>query len=155
MVACGSLTAISISTEKGVPKSNVPQARLIENWGMEGDAHAGQWHRQISLLSIESIRKMCARGANVQPGDFGENFTTRNIDLAALHVGDRIRLGECELEITQIGKECVSRCAIYARVGDCVMPREGLFARVVRGGTVQVGDVIRVETFVHSAFPSA
>jgi molybdopterin adenylyltransferase len=154
MVARGSIAAISVSTEKGVPKSNVSQGRLIENWGMEGDAHAGAWHRQISLLAVESIMKMGALGAQARAGDFAENITTRNVDLSILQVGDHIILGDCELEITQIGKECHSRCSIYARIGDCVMPREGLFARVVRGGLVRVGDAIQVERRVHVASPS-
>ncbi len=136
--------ALSISTEKGTPKSNIPAAQLRENWGMEGDAHAGKWHRQISLLADESIAKIRALGLEVPPGGFAENITTTGIDLLALKIGDRLRVGECELKITQIGKECHSRCAIYQQVGDCVMPREGLFARVLVSGVVRPGDAITV-----------
>jgi len=142
MVGRGRIAAISVSMEKGVPKSNVAHARLIEDWGIEGDAHAGTWHRQVSLLAVESMATIRALGLDVQPGDFAENITTQDMDLSALHVGDQLVVGDCALEITQIGKVCHARCSIYARVGDCVMPREGLFARVIRGGTVRVGDAV-------------
>jgi MOSC domain-containing protein YiiM len=142
MLNRGRIAAISVSTEKGVPKSNVTHARLIENWGIEGDAHAGNWHRQVSLLSIESMATIRALGLDVQPGDFAENITTQDIDLSALEVGDQLIVADCKLEITQIGKVCHARCSIYARVGDCVMPREGVFARVICGGTVRVGDAV-------------
>ncbi len=134
--------ALSISTDKGTPKTNVTTARLREHWGMEGDAHAGEWHRQISLLADESIAKIRALGLDVPPGGFAENITTRGIDLLSLKIGDRLRVGEAELEITQIGKECHSHCAIYQQTGDCVMPREGLFARVLKSGLVRPGDAI-------------
>jgi len=142
MVGRGRIAAISVSMEKGVPKSNVAHARLIEDWGIEGDAHAGTWHRQVSLLAVESMATIRALGLDVQPGDFAENITTQDMDLSALHIGDQLVVGDCTLEITQIGKVCHARCSIYARVGDCVMPREGLFARVIRGGTVRVGDAV-------------
>jgi molybdopterin adenylyltransferase len=144
MVSRGRIVALSVSTEKGVPKRNVDRARLIENWGLEGDAHAGTGHRQVSLLAVESIAEIRAFGLNVQPGDFAENITTQGLDLAARRVGERLQVGECLLEITQIGKVCHSRCSIYARVGDCVMPREGVFARVIRGGTVRSGDSVEL-----------
>ena len=143
MVKTGRILALSTSESKGTRKQNVREIRLLENWGMEGDAHAGDWHRQISLLAMESIEKIHALGlTEVVPGDFAENITTACIDLMSLTVGDHLQLGECELEITQIGKECHSRCAIYYQVGDCVMPREGIFARVIRGGVLRVGDPV-------------
>jgi len=140
----GTIVALSISTQKGTPKSNVPRAQFVENHGIAGDAHAGPWHRQVSLLALESIAKMRAKGADVGPGSFAENITTESLDVLSLQVGDHLTIGEVELEITQIGKECHARCAIFEQVGDCVMPREGVFARVVRGGEVEVGDAIEV-----------
>ncbi len=141
----GEVVAVSVSGRKGTRKLNVPWAFLIEDFGLQGDAHARAWHRQVSLLAIESIEKIRERGLEVGPGDFAENITTRGIDLVNLHVGDRLVVGGCELEITQIGKECHSRCAIYRQAGDCVMPREGVFARVIRGGRVSVGDPVEVK----------
>lgn len=135
----GIIEAISISKRKGVAKTNVPLASLREDWGIEGDAHAGKWHRQVSLLASESVNKMRRMGATVGPGDFAENLTINGLDLLRLGIGDRLQCGEAELEITQIGKTCHNRCAIYQAVGDCVMPREGVFARVVRGGTLRIG----------------
>jgi MOSC domain-containing protein YiiM len=140
----GTIVALSISTQKGTPKSNVPHAQFVENHGLAGDAHAGPWHRQVSLLALESIAKMRAKGADVGPGAFAENITTESLGVLSLQIGDRLTVGEAELEITQIGKECHTRCAIFEQVGDCVMPREGVFARVVKGGEVKVGDVIEV-----------
>ncbi len=135
--------AISISETKGVRKDSVPSAVLRPDHGIEGDAHAGQWHRQVSLLARESIEKMTARGLEVGPGDFAENITTEGVDLVSLPVGQRLRLGEEILvEVTQIGKECHDRCAIYEQVGDCVMPREGIFVKVLAGGTAREGDPI-------------
>lgn len=141
----GRIKAISISRERGTRKSNVPAALLQTDLGIEGDAHAGDWHRQISLLGDESIAKMKAKGADVAPGDFAENITTEGIDLLSLNMGDRLRLGlEAEVEVTQFGKECHTRCEIFEQVGDCVMPREGIFARVTRPGPVKPGDSIEV-----------
>ncbi len=140
--AHGIVLALSTSTEKGIPKSNRAEVRFVENWGIEGDAHAGDWHRQVSLLAVESIEKIRARGLNVHPGAFAENITTSCIDLLSLRIGDRIHAGVVELEITQLGKECHRRCAIYVQAGDCVMPREGIFARVLRGGVVKSGDPV-------------
>jgi MOSC domain-containing protein YiiM len=117
---------------------------LVEEWGIDGDAHAGKWHRQVSFLALESIDKIRAKGLDVNPGAFAENITTEFVDVPHLKVGQRIRVGDAELEVTQIGKECHTRCAIYYQAGDCVMPREGVFARVVSGGDVQVGDKIEV-----------
>ncbi|MFN3821279.1 MAG: MOSC domain-containing protein [bacterium] len=115
---------------------------MKENWGIIGDAHAGPGHRQVSLLSLESVEKMKKLGANVKPGSFAENITTKNFPIEELRVGDWIKIGEGLLEITQIGKECHNRCAIYKLVGDCVMPREGIFGIVLKGGRVKVGDEI-------------
>jgi len=144
MTQQGILVAVSVSETKGVRKQNVERARLRADWGIEGDAHAGEWHRQISLLALESIRKMQALGLEVTSGDFAENLTTQGIDVPRLHIGDRVAVGETELEITQIGKECHTRCAIYEQAGDCVMPKEGVFARVLRGGEVRPGDTVTV-----------
>jgi molybdopterin adenylyltransferase len=135
----GKLVAISISDKKGTKKTNVPSAKLVAGHGIEGDAHAGPWHRQVSLLARESIDKMIAAGLDVGPGAFAENLTTGGINLLELRIGDRLRIGEAELEITQIGKECHDRCAIYNEAGDCVMPREGIFARVLKGSEIAVG----------------
>lgn len=138
----GKILAVSISDRKGVRKTNVESARLIEDWGIEGDAHAGPGHRQVSLLGDESVAKMRARGLDVDAGAFAENITTAGMDLTSLPIGARLRIGGAEVEITQIGKECHSRCAIYYQAGDCVMPREGVFARVARGGEIRPGDEI-------------
>ncbi|KXG77731.1 Molybdopterin adenylyltransferase [Fervidicola ferrireducens] len=140
----GRVVAVSISEKKGEKKQNVGKARLIENFGLEGDAHAGSWHRQVSLLAKESIEKMKKMGLAVGPGDFAENITTEGIDLARLPVGTRLEIGDALLEVTQIGKECHSGCAIFKQVGQCIMPREGIFARVLRGGVVSEGDEIKV-----------
>ncbi len=141
----GRIKAISISEKRGTRKSNVATARLKADFGIEGDAHAGDWHRQISLLGDESIGKMKAKGADVAPGDFAENITTEGIDLLALDMGGRLRLGEtAEVEVTQFGKECHTRCEIFKQVGDCVMPREGIFARVIKPGPIKPGDSIEV-----------
>jgi len=140
--ATGKILAVSVSDRKGVRKTNVESARLIENWGIEGDAHAGPGHRQVSLLAQESIAKIQAKGLDVNAGAFAENITTAGIDLTSLPIGARLRIGGAEVEITQIGKECHSHCAIYYEAGDCVMPREGVFARVVRGGEIRPGDEI-------------
>ena len=141
----GKIKAISISTEKGTQKVNVPEAELRVDFGIEGDAHAGNWHRQVSLLGSESIDKMIEKGAKVAPGSFAENITTEGIDLLALKVGSKLKLGEdVELEITQFGKKCHSRCEIFEQVGDCIMPREGIFAKVISPGRLRVGDSIEV-----------
>ncbi|BET59518.1 MOSC domain-containing protein [Geobacter sp. 60473] len=136
------VVAVCISRNKGERKTPVAGVELQENHGIAGDAHAGDWHRQVSLLAKESIDKMRALGLDVDSGDFAENITTEGIDLPALPVGARLTVGETLLEVTQIGKECHTRCAIYYQAGDCVMPKEGIFARVLRGGAVKPGDVI-------------
>ena len=131
-----SLLSINVSTAVGVPKTPVERAVLRENHGIEGDAHAGEWHRQVSLLADEDIETMRGRGVDLPPGIFAENLTTRGIDLSRLPVGSRLRVGPALLEVTQIGKECHQGCAIRQAVGDCVMPRRGVFARVLAGGEI-------------------
>jgi MOSC domain-containing protein YiiM len=141
----GKVLRVSISEEKGVPKTNVPEVHLVEEWGVEGDAHAGFWHRQVSLLAAESIEKMREKGLEVGPGDFAENITTEGMDLVGLPVGTRLRVGsEVILEVSQIGKECHTGCAIFKEVGSCIMPKEGIFAKVIKGGKVRPGDPIWV-----------
>jgi molybdopterin adenylyltransferase len=140
----GEVVAVSISEDKGTAKENVGRAVLRPEWGLEGDAHAGPWHRQVSLLGWESIEKMRARGLDVREGSFAENVTTRGLELHVLPVGTRLKLGTALVEVTQIGKTCHTGCAVFQAVGDCVMPREGIFVRVLEGGEVAVGDVIEV-----------
>jgi MOSC domain-containing protein YiiM len=138
------LVAVCISKNKGERKTPVEQVELRLNHGIVGDGHAGDWHRQISLLAKESIEKMRAMGLGVDNGDFAENLTTVGIDLPTLPVGSHLQIGECLLEVTQIGKECHTRCAIYHQAGDCVMPKEGIFARVLSGGWLRPGDRIKL-----------
>jgi len=135
--------AVCISENKGERKKPVEAVELRENHGIVGDGHAGDWHRQVSLLAQESIDKMRALGLDVNAGDFAENITTSGIDLVSLPIGTRLQVGETELEVTQIGKECHTRCAIYYQAGDCVMPKEGIFARVITGGVIRPGDEIK------------
>jgi MOSC domain-containing protein YiiM len=122
----------------------VAEVELVVEHGIAGDAHAGEWHRQVSLLARESIAKMQKLGLDVTTGDFAENITTEGIDLPSLPVGTRLEVGEALLEVTQIGKECHTRCAIYYQAGDCVMPKEGIFARVLKGGIIRPGSPIRI-----------
>ena len=136
------IVATCISENKGERKKPVASVELLENHGIVGDAHAGEWHRQVSLLASESIDKMRKLGLDVDSGDFAENLTTCGIDLVSLPIGSRLQIGTTLLEVTQIGKECHTRCAIYYQAGDCVMPKEGIFASVVRGGTIKAGDTI-------------
>ncbi len=138
------VVAVNISENKGEQKVPVGSVVLREAHGIIGDAHAGDWHRQVSLLADESIDKMRQLGLDLDSGAFAENVTTRGIDLVALPVGTRLELGSTLLEVTQIGKECHARCAIYHQAGDCVMPKEGIFAKVLRGGEVQAGSVVQV-----------
>jgi MOSC domain-containing protein YiiM len=139
------IVAVCISKEKGERKTDVGQAELQEGFGLVGDAHGGDWHRQVSLLAIESIDKMREAGLDVGPGDFAENLTTQGVNLYTLPIGTRLRVGDSVLlEMTQIGKECHDRCAIYHQAGDCVMPREGVFAIVVNGGLVKAGDSMEI-----------
>lgn len=132
------------SDRKGVRKTDIGEGALKEGFGLEGDAHGGDWHRQVSLLSVSSIDKMRGRGLDVGYGDFAENLTIEGLDVWSLPVGARLEAGEALLEVTQIGKECHAGCAIFRQVGECIMPREGVFARVVRGGRVRRGDPVRV-----------
>ena len=141
----GKIVAVSISKEKGQRKTSVPDAMLTENHGIVGDAHAGDWHRQVSLLAMESIAKMQKLGLDVGAGDFAENITTEGIDLLLLPIGTRLAVGETILEVTQIGKECHNRCAIYYQAGDCVMPKEGIFAKVLQGGVVRRGESVKLQ----------
>jgi len=141
----GKIVAVCTSEKKGMRKKNVGAAELKINHGIVGDAHAGDWHRQVSLLAMESIEKMRQMGLNVGPGDFAENLTTEGIDLVRLPVGTKLQIGpEVIAEVTQIGKECHTRCAIYYQAGDCVMPKEGIFVAILKGGSVSVGDTIEV-----------
>lgn len=142
----GKLPSLNISDKKGVRKKPVTEVSLKTEYGIEGDAHASSaWHRQVSLLAVESIRKMRDKGLDVKPGDFAENMTTEGIDLLSLPVGTQLTIGNgVKVEVTQIGKECHARCAIYYQAGDCVMSKEGIFVRVLRGGIAKEGDPIAV-----------
>ena len=139
--------AVCTSEKKGTTKTPVPEITLQENYGVAGDAHADcTTHRQVSLLAEESIDKMRGKGLELNCGDFAENITTRGIDLLSLPIGTSLNVGkEVVLEMTQIGKECHADCAIRQQIGDCIMPREGIFAKVIRGGRVKAGDNIKVE----------
>ena len=139
------IVSLAISKKKGTHKTQVEEASLIREHGLEGDAHAGPWHRQVSFLAAESIEKAKEGGLDVTFGDFAENIATRGIDWHKVPVGTRIALGDSALvEITQIGKECHNKCAIYYRAGDCIMPREGIFGRVLKGGGIRCGDMIQI-----------
>ena len=140
----GKITAICVSERKGTQKHYVEQAEFRVDHGIVGDAHAGNWHRQVSLLCKDRIDEFKARGAKVNDGAFGENVIVEGIDFKSLPVGTRYRSGDVLLEMTQIGKECHSHCAIYAVMGDCIMPREGVFCKVLQGGTLKVGDELEI-----------
>lgn len=140
----GKVVAVCTSKKKGTPKKTIERGVLRVDWGLEGDAHAGDWHRQVSLLAWESIEKMRDKGLNVKEGSFAENITTEGIELYTLPVGTRMRLGTALVEVTQIGKICHDHCAIYTLAGDCVMPREGIFVRVLEPGEVAAGDGLEV-----------
>lgn len=140
----GKVMAVCISEKKGTQKRNVHEALLIEDFGLEKDAHAGKWHRQVSLLSYEKIQEFKEKGAPVEDGAFGENLIVSGIDFKKLPVGTRFQCGDVVLEMTQIGKECHSGCEIYKIMGDCIMPREGVFAKVLRGGRIREGDELTV-----------
>lgn len=140
----GRVVAICISEKRGTKKVNIGQCELVENYGLKGDAHAGDWHRQVSLLSYDRVEAFRATGATVDDGAFGENLLVSGIDFKVLPVGTLLHCGKVLLEITQIGKECHAHCEIYRQVGDCIMPREGVFARVLKGGVISVGDEMYV-----------
>ena len=140
----GKVLAVCISEQKGTQKKNVGSARFVAGWGIQGDAHAGKWHRQVSLLSAEKINDFRARGAAVEDGAFGENLVVAGYDFRALPIGTKFRCNDVVLELTQIGKECHSHCEIYKAMGECIMPREGVFTRVLRGGTISAGDELTV-----------
>ena len=140
----GKVIAVCTSDRKGIQKKDVNTAHFSAEWGIDGDAHAGKWHRQISLLSADKIEAFNKRGANVIPGAFGENLVVEGFDFRALPVGTLLRCNDVLLEMTQIGKECHSHCEIYKKMGDCIMPREGVFARVLEPGTISVGDEMTI-----------
>ena len=140
----GKILAVCISERKGTEKHNVGSARLIEDWGVENDSHAGKWHRQVSLLSFEKIEAFRARGADVAFGAFGENLVVSGIDFRTLPVGTKFKCNDVVLELTQIGKECHTGCAIFEKMGECIMPREGVFTRVLHGGVISVGDTMEI-----------
>lgn len=141
----GKIIAVCTSERKGIQKHDVHTAHFSVDWGIDGDAHAGKWHRQVSLLSADKIEAFNQRGANVVPGAFGENLVVDGFDFRALPVGTLLRCGDVLLEMTQIGKECHSHCEIYKKMGECIMPREGVFARVITPGTISVGDEMSIE----------
>lgn len=140
----GVVKAVCTSNIKGIQKTEQPSIELRVDWGIEDDAHAGNWHRQVSLLSFEKIEEFKAKGADVVNGSFGENIIVEGFDLKVLPVGTRFRSGDALLELTQIGKQCHAHCAIYHKMGDCIMPREGVFCKVIEGGTISVGDSIEI-----------
>lgn len=147
----GKIFSVNYSKVKGVSKTPVKSGSLIEGFGLEKDAHAGQGEKQVSLLSLESIvkQKECAKvrktGLMLEPGDFGENITTQGIELSTLKIGDKLKLGQgAVIEISKIGKDCHKYCAIYYKIGDCIMPKEGIFAKVLRPGEITAGDDIEV-----------
>ena len=141
----GKVIAVCISELKGTQKKNVGSARFVEDWGIQGDAHAGKWHRQVSLLSHEKVEAFRARGAVVDDGAFGENLVVEGYDFKTLPIGTKFRCNDVELELTQVGKECHSHCEIYQKMGDCIMPREGVFARVLEPGSIAVGDEMTLQ----------
>ena len=141
----GRVIAVCISEKRGTQKKNIKEAVLIENFGIENDAHAGDWHRQVSLLSYDRVEEFRAKGADVDDGAFGENILVEGIDFKTLPVGTFFRCGDVVLELTQVGKQCHSHCEIYHKVGDCIMPREGVFTKVIKGGKISVGDELLIQ----------
>ena len=142
----GVIKGICISEKRGTATHEIEEAILAKDWGIQGDAHAGHWHRQVSLLSYEKIEEFRKKGADIELGAFGENLIVSGYDFRNLAVGTRFQCGEAVLEMTQIGKECHSHCEIYKRMGECIMPREGVFAIVLHGGTIRKGDLLeRIE----------
>ncbi|GIM29707.1 molybdenum cofactor sulfurase [Clostridium polyendosporum] len=141
----GKILAVCISEKKGTSKKDIKEIDVIENFGLKGDAHGGDWHRQVSLLSFEKIVEFRKRGGKVGFGDFGENIVVEGIDFSKIELGMRLSNDEIILEITQIGKTCHSKCNIFYSVGECIMPRNGIFARVLKGGYIKVGDYLEIE----------
>lgn len=140
----GTIKAVCTSTAKGIQKSEQQSINLVPDFGIEGDAHAGPWHRQVSLLGYERIEAFRALGADVHNGSFGENIIVEGFDLKSLPIGTRFKSGDVILELTQVGKQCHKHCAIYHRMGDCIMPREGVFCKVIEGGRVSAGDPFEI-----------
>lgn len=141
----GRVIAVCSSEKKGTPKADVCKGVLEVGFGLKGDAHGGDWHRQVSLLSIEQIETMKNKGYDVQPGSFAENICTQGFDLGSVKIGMRLKVGETAIvEVTQIGKECHTRCAIYNKIGECIMPEQGVFAKVIEGGVINIGDTIEL-----------
>lgn len=140
----GKVISTNISEIRGIQKHNVGRVKLVEDYGIENDAHAGKWHRQVSLLSHEKIEAFRAKGAIVNDGAFGENIVVSGIDFKNLPVGTRFQCNEVILEMTQIGKECHHGCEIFQKMGDCIMPREGVFAKIIKGGEIAVGDEMTI-----------
>lgn len=140
----GKVISVNISEIRGIQKHNVGKAKLIEDYGIENDAHAGKWHRQVSLLSHEKIEAFRAKGAEVKDGAFGENIVVSGIDFKTLPVGTRFQCNDVILEMTQIGKECHHGCEIFQKMGECIMPREGVFAKIIHGGEIAVGDEMTI-----------
>lgn len=145
----GKVMAVCVSEERGTQKKNVKEGIFVENWGIRNDAHAGSWHRQVSLLSYDRIRAFREQGAEAPDGAFGENLSVEGIDFAALPVGTVLQCGDVLLELTQIGKKCHHGCEIFRKMGDCIMPREGVFARVLSGGRIRVGDELVIKEKDH------
>lgn len=145
------IKAISISDRKGIRKKNINSTNLIAEFGLENDAHGGKWHRQVSFLAQESIETMRAKGLDVVAGNFAENITTEGLDLTSLKVGTHLTIGQSKIVISQLGKICHTRCAIYHQAGDCVMPREGIFGVVLEGGSIRVGDNIEIQDTISEA----
>ena len=140
----GTIKAVCTSDVKGIQKSETESVELRPDWGIENDAHAGKWHRQVSLLGYEQIEDFKAKGADVINGSFGENIIVEGFDLKSLPIGTKFKSGDVVLELTQIGKECHAHCAIYHKMGDCIMPREGVFCKVIEGGRISPGDSIDI-----------
>lgn len=142
----GTVIAVCTSPAKGTQKTDVKEAVFIENFGIEGDAHAGKWHRQVSLLSYDKIQEFRRKGARIDHGAFGENLVVEGIDFRTLPVGTILNCGDVVLEVTQIGKECHHGCRIFQEMGECIMPREGIFARVIHGGVIKAGDQMQLQS---------
>ena len=140
----GIIKAVCISEKRGTDKKNIHKCEVIKDFGLKNDAHGGDWHRQVSLISFEKIEEFKKRGGDVIDGSFGENLIVTEIELTTLPIGTKLKINDVVLEVTQIGKECHSHCEIFKKVGDCIMPREGIFARVLVGGFIEEGDTIQV-----------